>query len=89
MQAKVSFRLGAIIGMIIFVTVILSYLSLNRQLTELLETSARRELHRDLLFNSQMLERQPQGWLESDRADACREGRNPTLYSDLPNHSAI
>ena len=79
MQAKVSFRLGAVIGTIIFVTVILSYLSLSRQLTELLETSARRELHRDLLFNSQMLDRQPQGWLESDSADAWTDRVGRTL----------
>ncbi len=70
MQAKVSFRLGAVIGTIIFVTVLVSYLSLGGQLTELLREASRRELHRDLLLNRQLLEEKPAGWLDADSADA-------------------
>jgi two-component system, OmpR family, phosphate regulon sensor histidine kinase PhoR len=79
MQAKVSFRLGAVIGIIIFVTALISYLSVGRQLTELLTLSARKELHRDLLFNRQLLEQQPQGWLEGDSADAWADRVGRTL----------
>ncbi|MEI6758155.1 MAG: cell wall metabolism sensor histidine kinase WalK [Chlorobium sp.] len=70
MHTKVSFRLGVAIGMIIFFTVLISYLSLGRQLTELLTTATKSELRRDLLFNKQMLEQQPAGWQSDTTAEA-------------------
>ncbi len=70
MHTKVSFRLGVAIGMIIFFTVLISYLSLGRQLTQLLTTATKSELRRDLLFNKQMLEQQPARWQSDTTAEA-------------------
>ncbi|MEI8033421.1 MAG: ATP-binding protein [Chlorobiaceae bacterium] len=70
MHARVSFRLGAVIGLIIFVTVAVSYLSLGRQLTTILTTAARGEMRRDLLLQRQMLEKKPEGWPEGPGAEA-------------------
>ncbi len=70
MHARVSFRLGVVIGLIIFVTVAVSYLSLGRQLTALLTSAARQEMRRDLLLQRQMLEQKPEGWADGGIADA-------------------
>lgn len=79
MQGRVSFRLGAVIGTIIFVTVFISYLSLGGQLTELLRTASRRELHRDILLNRQLLEEKAGGWIKSDSAAAWVERTGSAL----------
>jgi two-component system phosphate regulon sensor histidine kinase PhoR len=79
MQAKVSFRLGAVIGAIIFVTVLVSYLSLGGQITSLLTQSARQELHRDILFSRQILDTHSPKWLDSDSSYAWTEQAGRTL----------
>lgn len=55
MQARVSFRLGAVFGLIVFITVIVSYLALGRQLREVLYSSIGAELRRELALNREML----------------------------------
>jgi two-component system phosphate regulon sensor histidine kinase PhoR len=73
MQARVSFRLGAVFGVIVFLTVIVSYLTLGRQLREVLQTSIGMELKRELALNREMLkggavragvEADPDGWAD-------------------------
>ncbi len=66
--AKLSFRCGIVIGIIIFSAIVISYLSLDHQLTEIMTTATKKELHRDLLLNKQMLEQQPPGWQTTGRA---------------------
>ncbi len=77
MQAKLSFRLGVVIGTIIFFTVLISYLSLGTRLTELLTASARHDLQRELRYHQQLLEEKPEGWqrLGFPQAWAERVGR--------------
>lgn len=62
MHSKLSFRLGALIGAIIFCTVLISYLFFNHQLGDLLGVSVKKELRRDLLFNQQLLAIKPNDW---------------------------
>jgi two-component system phosphate regulon sensor histidine kinase PhoR len=66
--AKLSFRCGIVIGIIIFSAIVISYIFLDHQLTEIMTTATKKELHRDLLLNKQMLEQQPQGWQTTGRA---------------------
>jgi len=70
MQAKASFRLGAVIGMIIFAAVVITYLLSGHQLKGLLNGFIRQELRRDLLFSKQMLDGKPRGWLSAGNPDA-------------------
>ena len=62
MHSKLSFRLGSLIGAIIFCTVVISYLFFSHQLGELLGISVKKELRRDLLFNQQLLATKPDEW---------------------------
>jgi len=50
MQSRVSFRLGAVFGLIVFLTVLASYLSLGHQLQLLLMKSITHELRRELML---------------------------------------
>ncbi|MCX6179565.1 MAG: ATP-binding protein [Chlorobiales bacterium] len=70
MQAKVSIRLAAVIGIITFFTAVISYSLLSQQVTHILTTEVKKELHRNLLFNKQLLEQNPQEWQTSGNADA-------------------
>ncbi|MDP8305604.1 MAG: ATP-binding protein [Candidatus Chlorobium antarcticum] len=71
MQSRVSFRLGAVFGLIVFLTVLVSYLTLGHQLQTLLMKSITHELRRELMLNKELLEtstgskaflQDPDGW---------------------------
>lgn len=64
MQARVSFRLGAMFGVLVFLTVIISYISLGRQLTDILQVSISQELRRTIMLNRELLEESPRQWPE-------------------------
>ncbi len=59
MRGKLSIKLGLIIGVIIFCSVVISYLSIENRLAEVLVTATKNGLYRDLLLQKQMLERKP------------------------------
>ncbi len=67
---KLSIRCGIVIGIIIFSAIVITYLSLDHQLTEIITAATKKELHRDLLLNKQMLEQQPPGWQTTERTAA-------------------
>lgn len=66
MKFKFSLRLGIVFGAIVFFAVVMSYLSVGHQLTEILTSATRTELRRDILLNKQMLEQQPKEWRSSE-----------------------
>ncbi len=70
MPVKFSFRLGLVIGMIVFSSAVISYLSIEHRLTETLITAAKKELYRALLLNKQMLEQKPREWQTTEEAGA-------------------
>lgn len=70
MQARISYRLGAIFGLIIFFSLAFSYVYQGRQLRELFIKGVRSDLLRELRLNSQMLEERPPGWGDSALADS-------------------
>jgi len=76
MQSRVSFRLGAVFGLIVFLTVLVSYLTLGHQLQTLLMKSITHELRRELMLNKELLEtstgskaflQDPDGWANRNR----------------------
>ncbi|TCD47356.1 ATP-binding protein [Chlorobium sp. N1] len=73
MQARVSFRLGAVFGLIVFISVIISYLALGRQLREVLYASIGAELRRELALNREMLD---------DASLRARVEADPDLWAD-------
>jgi len=73
MPGKLSIKLGLIIGMIIFFSVVISYFSIERRLTEILVTATKKELHRDLLFNKQMFEEVSREWQTNEQSNAWVE----------------
>ena len=70
MQAKVSVKLGFVIGVIIFLTASISSLFIGHQFTDIVSAEIRMELYRNLLFNKQMLEQKPNEWQTRENADA-------------------
>jgi len=70
MQVKISYKLGFVIGIIIFLTALISYLSIGKELTDIVSAEIRMELQRNLLFNKQILEQKPQEWHTRGNADA-------------------
>ncbi|HCD37029.1 MAG TPA: PAS domain-containing sensor histidine kinase [Chlorobium sp.] len=89
MQSRVSFRLGAAFGLIVFLTVLVSYLSLGHQLQALLLKSITHELRRELMLNRELLEtaagpraflQDPDGW--ADRIGAILEVRVSVIDPD-------
>ncbi|MEI6847734.1 MAG: ATP-binding protein [Chlorobiaceae bacterium] len=79
MLTKVSFKLGAVIGVIVFVSVVISYLSIGYQLTERLSTGVRDDLRRDLLLQKQLLDQQPNAWFQTESAGAWTDQVARTL----------
>ena len=73
MQYKLSFKLGLVIGMIIFCSVVISYFSIENRLTETLVTATKKELRRDLLFNKQMFEEEAREWQKNEQSNAWVE----------------
>ncbi len=89
MQSRVSFRLGAVFGLIVFLTVLASYLSLGHQLQLLLMKSITHELRRELMLNRELLEtsmgrkaflQDPDGW--ADRIGGILEVRVTVIAPD-------
>jgi two-component system phosphate regulon sensor histidine kinase PhoR len=70
MPVKHSYRLGFIISMMIFLSAVISYLSIEHRLTEMLVNATRKELYRDLLLNKQMLEEKPEEWRTTAQSSA-------------------
>ncbi len=66
MHVKLHFRIGMALGVIIFFAVVMSYLFVGHQLTEILTAETRNELKRDLLLNKQFLEQKSQDWQSSE-----------------------
>ncbi|TLU82977.1 MAG: PAS domain S-box protein [Chlorobium sp.] len=62
MQVKASLRLGAITGSVIFISVFASLLVFGLQVKERIHALVREELHRDLLFNAELLSEKPSEW---------------------------
>ena len=73
MLGKHSIKLGLVIGTIIFFSVVISYFSIEYRLTEVLVAATKKELHRDLLFNKQMLEEEAQEWQTTEQSNAWVE----------------
>jgi len=73
MRDKLAFKLGLVIGVIIFFSVVISYLSIEHRLTEILITETKKELYRDLLLQKQLLEQKPGEWQARDQTNAWAE----------------
>ena len=73
MLGKHSIKLGLVIGTIIFFSVVISYFSIEYRLTEVLVAATKKELHRDLLFNKQMLEEEAEEWQTTEQSNAWVE----------------
>ncbi len=73
MRGKLSFKLGLIIGIIIFFSVVISYLSIEDRLTEILITATKKELYRDLLQSKQMFEEEAREWPTNEQSKAWAE----------------
>ena len=69
MQAKVSFRLGLVFGLIIFFSLSVSYIYQGHQLRELFLKGVRNDLLRELRLNSGMLPEKPQEWTALSQSD--------------------
>lgn len=70
MQSRISFRLGAIFGLIVFFTLTFSYLYQGRQLREQFLEGFRSDLKRELRLNAGMLDERPSTWggeVDADR----------------------
>ena len=70
MRGKLSVKLGAMFGLIVFFSLAVSYVYQGRQLRELFISGVRTDLLRELRLNSGMLDQKPEEW--SDAALACR-----------------
>jgi two-component system, OmpR family, phosphate regulon sensor histidine kinase PhoR len=67
MQGKLSVKLGLVIGMIIFCSVVVSYLSIEHRLTKSVVTTIKQGLYRDLLLNKEMVEQRAQQWQTTEQ----------------------
>ncbi len=62
MQGRLSIRLGAFFGLIVFFSLSFSYVYQGRQLRELFIRGVRTDLQRELRLNSEMLAERPPEW---------------------------
>jgi two-component system phosphate regulon sensor histidine kinase PhoR len=69
MKARLSFRLGAIFGLIVFFSLAVSYVYQGWQLRELFIRGVRTDLRRELRLNSEMLAERPSDWIDPLRSD--------------------
>ena len=79
MQPKLSFKLGLVIGMIIFFSIVISYFLIEGRLTEILVSATKKELYRDLLLNKQMFEENAREWETTEQSNAWVERIARTL----------
>ncbi len=63
MHMKLPLRLALVTGMLIFFAIVIGYVSISHRLTAIVSAANRKELHRNLLLNKQILEQQPEGWI--------------------------
>ncbi len=70
MQSRLYLKFAAVISVIVFVTSIICYFSLGRQITLILTSEIKKELRQDLLYNKQMLEQNFQELLKSGNAES-------------------
>jgi two-component system, OmpR family, phosphate regulon sensor histidine kinase PhoR len=77
MQGRLSIRLGALFGLIIFFSLAFSYVYQGRQLRELFIRGVRADLQRELRLNSEMLAERPPEWRKTDLSQkwAVRVGK--------------
>ncbi|MCW8820569.1 MAG: hypothetical protein OQK61_09720, partial [Ignavibacteriaceae bacterium] len=61
-NAKVSFRLGLVFGIIIFFTVAISYFYLGEQLRSLFYDGMKNRLYKELQLNRMLLDERPAQW---------------------------
>ncbi|NTV01895.1 MAG: HAMP domain-containing protein [Chlorobiaceae bacterium] len=69
MRGRLSIRLGAIFGLIVFFSLAFSYVYQGRQLRELFISGVRADLLRELRLNSGMLDDKPAEWSAIDLSD--------------------
>lgn len=69
MRARISYRLGAIFGLIVFFSLAFSYVYQGRQLRQLFIAGVRNDLMRELRLNGQMLEDRPAAWSDNHLSD--------------------
>ena len=79
MQSKVFIKLAAVIGILVFFASSISYLFVSRQLTCILTSEIKKELRKDLLYNKQVLDRNPLELMSSGTADAWAKRLGGTL----------
>ncbi len=79
MQGKLSMKLGLVFGMIVFCSVVVSYLSIEHRLKESVVTVTKQGLYRDLLLNKEMLEQQSRTGQTTGQSDTWAEQVARTL----------
>ena len=79
MQSKVFIKLAAVIGILVFFASSISYLFVSRQLTCILTSEIKKELRKDLLYNKQVLDRNPLEMMSSGTSDAWANRLGGTL----------
>ena len=79
MQSKVFLKLSMVIGILVFLTSTVSFLFLSRQLTCILTSEIKKELRKELLYNKQIIEQNPQKLLTTGNAEALVKSVGATL----------
>ncbi|ABL64929.1 ATP-binding protein [Chlorobium phaeobacteroides] len=69
MNAKVSVRLGIVFGLIVFLSIALSYLLQGKLINELLLKNIRQELYKELRLSRQVIDSRSPIWLVSEEPD--------------------
>lgn len=69
MLNKLSVKLALVIGMIVFCSVVVSYLTARHQVTESVVMATKQGLYRDLLLNKEMIEQKPRQWQTSEQVN--------------------
>lgn len=69
MLNKLSVKLALVIGMIVFCSVVVSYLTARHQVTESVVMATKQGLYRDLLLNKEMIEQKPRQWQTTEQVN--------------------
>ncbi len=69
MLNKLSLKFGLVIGIIIFCSVLVSYLTVEHRLSETVLTATKKEFYRDLLLNKEMIEQKPRQWQTTEQVN--------------------
>ncbi len=79
MRSKVFIKLAVVISILVFSASAISYLFHSRQLTCILTSEIKKELRKDLLYNKQLLDRNPLEMMSSGTSDAWANRLGGTL----------